>query len=135
MPSEPLPEALKSPQFVDRHAFEWGLAALMISATLITAAPIVLVLAVEVWSFSCRNSGPVRLHAWFARIGVAVVLLLAATAIGFGTTAVRYAVNRKQPAGLAVAGLSLSVAALVLWLITAIALLNTTESLLWDYGR
>jgi len=126
---------MKSSQLIERQASEWGLAALTISAVLVTAAPIVLVLAVEVWSSSCRNSGPVRLHAWLARVGVAVALTMACAAIGFGTTAVRYAMNRNQPAGLAVGGLSLSVAALVLWLITAIALLNTTESLLDIYGR
>jgi len=135
MSSEYPPEGGNVSHLAERDASEWGLAALTISAVLTTAAPIVLVLAVQVWSSSCHDSGPVRLHAWLARIGVAVALTLAALAVGFGTKAVRCAVKRKQPAGLAVAGLSLSVGAIVLWIITAIALLNTTESLLNIYGR
>jgi hypothetical protein len=135
MPSEHLPEGIDSTQFADRHAFEWGLAALTISAVLVTAAPIMLVLAVGVWSSSCHESGPVLLHAWLARIGIGVVLMVTVLAIGFGAKAVRYAAKRKQPAGVAVGGLSLSIVALVLWVITAIAFLNTTESLLYMYCR
>ncbi len=95
----------------------------------------ILVLAVQVWESANRSSGVVYLHAWLARIAVAIVAAVAVAGVGFGTMAVRCAAARKQPAGLAVAGLSLSVAALLLWAITAIGLLNTTESLLLLYGR
>ena len=130
MATEDLVGAAGQPQSPDRRAFEWGLGSLVISAALTITAPITLGLAVGIWSFSCHDIGPVCLHAWLARVGVAAALIMAVGATGFGTKAVRCALTRKQPAGVAVAGLSLSIAAFILWVITAIALLNTTESLL-----
>jgi hypothetical protein len=47
----------------------------------------------------------------------------------------RVAAAQHQPAGLALAGLLLSLAACGLWVITSIGVLNTTESLLVIHGK
>jgi hypothetical protein len=135
MPTDALDENTPSPEPLQRVASEWGLAALSIGGVLIVTAPVVLLLAVQLWEFGDRGSCTVHLHAWLARISVAVALATAMAGVCFGTRAVHYAATRNQPAGLAVAGLWLSVMALVLWVITSVALLNTTESLLLLYGR
>jgi hypothetical protein len=117
------------------HAAEWGLASLITGAVLFLAAPITLLLAVQVWRFADQTPKVVHLHAWLARVGVVVVLLLAVASVTFGAVGIRSATRCRQPAGLSVAGLLLSLAAFALWTITAIGLLNTTESLLLIHGR
>jgi hypothetical protein len=106
-----------------------GFASLIIGAVLFLAAPITLVLTVQVWRFADQSPEVVVLQAWLARVGVSIVLLLAVTSVLFGIQGIRLAMSLGQPAALCLAGLLLSLAALGLWVITAIALLNTTESL------
>jgi hypothetical protein len=118
-----------------RHAAEMGLASLFLGAVLFLGAPLALILAVLVWQFADKGPGVVLLHAWLARVGVLIALLAAAASVGFGVWGVRTAVQRGQPKGLSLGGLLLSLAALGLWVVAAIGLLNTTESLLHQYGR
>lgn len=75
-----------------------------------------------------------HLHAWLARAGVFIALLTSAGSVAFGFMGIRAATHRRQPKGLSVAGLLLSLAAFGLWIITAIGLLNVTESLLHLHG-
>jgi hypothetical protein len=124
--SDPLPTA--------GHAAEFGLASLIMSAVLFLASPMTLILAVQVWRFAHQARGVVHLHAWLARIGVSVALVTAIAAVVFGIRGLRSAIRGRQPRGLCVAGLFMSVAALILWAITAIGVLNATESLLLMHG-
>ncbi len=115
-------------------AFQWGLGSLIIAAVLVIASPATLILAAQVWAVSDHGKAVVHLHAWLARIGIALVLVLAATNLVFATMAVRSAKKFKRPFGVSCSALLLGILAAALWVITAIAFLNTTESLLRIYG-
>ncbi len=99
------------------------------------AAPTTAVLAVLVWRFADRDPAVVLLHAWLARVGVLVGSLLGIAGITFGVWGIRLANRRRQCTGLALAGLLISVLSSVAWSIVSIGFLNTTESLLQNYGR
>jgi FtsH-binding integral membrane protein len=101
---------------------------------LVLAAPITLILAVQVWHFADQTPAVVVLHAWLARAGVSIAALTGLTSLVFGVRSVRSAKSSRDSTGLGWAGLLLSLAALGLWVMTAIALLNTTESLLRLHG-
>jgi hypothetical protein len=124
--ADPLPTA--------GHAAEYGLASLIMSSVLFLASPMTLILAVQVWRFAHQARGVVHLHAWLARIGVSVALGTAIAALVFSIRGLRAAIRGRQPRGLCVAGLFMSLAVLVLWAITAIGVLNATESLLLIHG-
>jgi hypothetical protein len=128
------PEQVLAFTSTSRHAAELGLASLVMGGVLFLAAPITLLLAVQVWRFADQSPRVVQLHAWLARFGVVIALLTATASIVFGTRGISSAARCRQPMGLSIAGLLLSVAAFGLWVITAIGLLNTTESLLSLYG-
>jgi hypothetical protein len=112
---------------------ERGFASLVIGAALFVAAPITMILAVQLWAFSDKEPHVVVFHAWLARVGVLITLATGAMSIALAWLATRTCKRRGRPAGMAIAGLFLSTAALVLWIITALGLLNTTESLLLNY--
>ncbi len=124
-----------APSRDSRHSPELGLASLIMGAVLFLAAPITLILAVQVWAFSDHSPHTVQLHAWLARVGVSIALLTAGASIVFGAQGVRLAFRDGQQAGISLAALFLSLAALALWLVTAIGLLNATESLLRLHGH
>ena len=117
------------------NAAELGLASVIMGATLFLASPMTLVLAVLVWQFADQEPGVVRLHAWLARIGVSIAFLTAVASTAFAITSIRSGMRHRQPTGLGFAGLVLNLAALALWVVTAIGLLNVTESLLFLHGR
>jgi hypothetical protein len=123
------------PTSMSQHPSELGLASLIMAAVLFLAAPITLVLAVQVWRFADQSPGTVLLHAWLARLGVSIALLMAMASIVFGVQGLRSALRAGQPTGLSLAGLLLSLAAFSLWIVTAVGVLNTTESLLVLHGR
>jgi ABC-type phosphate transport system permease subunit len=102
---------------------------------LLLAAPATMVLAVLVWRFADEGPGVVLLHAWLARAGVLIGLLVGMASIVFGVWGLRSAKRQCQHAGLALAGLLLGLAASAAWLIASIGLLNTTESLLRIHGQ
>jgi hypothetical protein len=113
---------------------EWGIVSLVVGASLFLTAPMTLQLSVLVWAFSDHAPVTVLLHAWLARIGIVIVLLTAVSGVVFAAKAIRLRWRYRQPLGFAIAGLVLNLAASGLWVITSIALLNTTESLLRLYG-
>ena len=119
---------------VRKNATEWGIASLVFGAVLFLAAPITLLVSVDVWAQADRTPGVVLLHAWLARIAVSLVLLTGAIGVGCGIAGVRTRTHQSGTSRLAVAGLMLSVIAFTIWLITSICLLNTTESLLLLFG-
>ena len=55
-----------APSRDSRHSPELGLASLIMGAVLFLAAPITLILAVQVWAFSDHSPHTVQLHAWLA---------------------------------------------------------------------
>ncbi len=118
-----------------RDAAELGIASLLLGAVLFLAAPIVLILAVLVWEFACTLPDVVLLHAWLARAGVAVGSLVGIAGIAFAVTGLRAAKRQSRPAGIALAGLLMGIAATAAWTIASIGLLNTTESLLRIFSR
>ncbi|HEY2880824.1 MAG TPA: hypothetical protein VGJ15_00270 [Pirellulales bacterium] len=116
------------------RAAEWGLAALVIGLAISLAAPVVAVLATEVWAYANRDPNIVLLHAWLARLAVAMGMLLSLFAIAWGVKGMLIVENDRPTSGLAVGGLVLSSVAMVAWIIASVELLSTTESLLRLYG-
>jgi hypothetical protein len=116
-------------------ANELGWASFFLGAVLFLAAPITMVLAVLIWRFADNGQKIVLLHAWLARAGVLIGLLVGIASISFGVWGLRCAKLRRQPAAIALAGLILAFAAISVWIIAVIGLLNTTESMLFIYGR
>lgn len=129
------PENPDTPVGNSRDAAELGLAALIMGAVLLVAAPMTMVLAVLVWQFACQLPNVVVLHAWLARAGVVIGLLVGIGSIAFSISALRAARHQRRSVGMALAGLLLDLAASAAWVIASIGLLNTTESLLQIYGR
>lgn len=104
-----------------------------IGSVLVLLAPLILILSAQIWAHSFKSAGVVLFHAWLARISVGIVALLAITGLGCALRSIRLVDYFKLPAGCAVAGLVSSLSACTLWVATALALLNTTESLLILY--
>jgi hypothetical protein len=102
---------------------------------LFLAAPTTMLLSAQVWAFANRTPGVVLLHAWLARIGVLLALLMGGLSAGFGIAGIRARPRNAGTSRLAIAGLLVSAIAIAVWLITSVCLLNTTESLLLIYGR
>ena len=123
------------PPASDHDAVHWGVAAMVVGVVLFLTAPVVLVLAVGIWEFSYRGSDVVMFHAWVARIGVALVAVLCLISIVFAVKTVRRVPSSKSSPAIPIGGLVLSISASIFWLMTAIALLNTTESMVRLYVR
>src|SRR5262249_44716402 len=109
-------------------------ASLIIGAALLVAAPIVLVLAAEIWAHADRTPHIIVLHAWLARIGVLTGLLSCVATIGMAIKGHRLASRDGQLSGLARGALLVSGVSFVAWIIASVGLLNTTESLLRQFG-
>src|SRR5262249_35789027 len=90
------------------QAAEWSLASLIIGAALLVAAPIVLVLAAEIWVHADRTPHIIVLHAWLARIGILAALLSCTATIGTAIKGHRLASRDGQFSGLATGALLLS---------------------------
>jgi hypothetical protein len=114
---------------------QWAIGALVIGVVMLLAAPITCILSAEIWAHADRSPNTVILFAWLARAAVCIAALTLGLGLVFGRNALRFANAYRRPTGLAVAGLYLSAVASILWVITSIALLSTTESLLHWYGR
>lgn len=116
------------------RAAEWGLASLWLGSVIFLAAPIVMVLATLVWAHADNSAQVVLLHAWLARLGVSIAIFSSFIALAFGIKGVRIARHGGENCGLAIGGVAMSVLCLAVWLIAAVVLLNTTESLYFMYG-
>jgi hypothetical protein len=110
---------------------ECGLASALLGATVFLASPVVAILAAQLWAHGDRTPNVILLHAWLARAAVSVPILLILTGLWFGASGIHQARRAGASAALPVAGLLLNVMALCAWVLAGIALLNTTESMLW----
>jgi len=125
-PDRPYPPAeAPAADSMSRHAAEWGLASLLGGAALMICAAVILVFNVILW-----NAGPgvlaradSHLALAAALVGVPGLLGLCAASLYIGARAIQSATTRRQPAGLALAGVLISGGALMLWIITGADLL------------
>ena len=132
----PVPSAITDCRVpTGRRSAELGLASFLMGALLFLASPITAVLAVLVWRFADTGPQVVLLHAWLARLGVLIGVLVGLASIMSGLRAMRFARQRRQPAGMVAAGLFLALLGSGAWAVASIALRNTTESLLCTHGR
>lgn len=111
-----------------------GVAAFAIGGLLFVSAPLTAILATLVWAHAETSTEVVVMHAWMARGSVAVVSLIGLQGITAGIRSLRYRDADRRRLALAGLGFSLSVGGLLLWSMAALALLNTTESLLRMYS-
>jgi hypothetical protein len=132
-PTDPTASTTAGAVLPSRLAAEWGLASLMMSAVLFLAAPITLV-----FNFLFYQAGPEYLSTSDIRLafpaGILAVLVMWAVCVVsalFGVKGIVAAFGQRQPAGLPLAGVVLSGAALVLWLIVGIDL----AAILWTFMR
>lgn len=114
---------------------QFAISSLAFGAVMVLAAPITCVLSAQIWAHADRTSQIVLTFAWLARISVGFAALAVGLGITFGAVALRHARRNFRPLGLALGSLSLNLIAAILWTLTAIALLSTTESLLRWFGR
>jgi len=114
---------------------EWGIAAIVIAALLFVTSPMTLLLAVGIWGFADRGSNVVLLHAWLARLGIALVAVLCVISVAFAYKSFRIVSATGGSWAIPITASVLSAFATLMWVITAIALLNTTESMLLLYSR
>lgn len=119
-----------APRDRSRDAAELGLASLLIGAPVLVSAPIVTILAAQIWAHGFRAPHVVLLHAWLARIAVSIPILLVLFGGWLGAAGNRHAMRAGCCAWLPRAGVVLNLAAFGAWVLASIALLNTTESLL-----
>lgn len=111
-----------------------GVAAFAIGGLLVVSAPLTVILATLVWAHAETSTEVVMLHAWLARGSVAIVSLIGLQGVAAGVRALRYRDADRRRLAWARFGFTLSVGGLLLWSMAAIALLNTTESLLRMHG-
>ena len=111
-------------------AAESGLASCLVGSTVLLLAAMIAILATLMWAHADRSPATVLLHAWIARLAVGIPFLLVALGTWCGIGALRNSIRRRLSPALPLAGLSLNIAAMGSWILSSIALLNTTESLL-----
>ena len=101
-----------------RYAAEWGLASLLLAGVMTLASIVMLILLVW-YLILISQVRPSRTDVQLA-VGITAGLsglfwIVSALGIGCGVIGVRAAWNRCQPGGLPIAGLALSILALLLW--------------------
>lgn len=125
--------SIASNDVVDQVEREWSLAIVVVSATLIVIAPLILILAVLIWAHADRGSGSVLLHAWLARAGCAI-----AATCSCGNVVSAMLLRRRDSStrntAIDLIRIAMAVIAMLFWIIASIGLLNTTESMLIMYG-
>jgi hypothetical protein len=123
-------EAPGHPRNEDRHAAEWGLASVMTAGVLALMATTTLLFNVWYWNAQRRLSAR-ELH-WAqigASVGLGVVGVACLLALLFGIVSLASAGYRRQPKALGVAGIVLSLLALLIWIIVGIDLLAVLDYL------
>ena len=104
------------------------------AGTVLIIAPIAIHLAVQIWAHADRTPRIVVIHAWLARIGCLTVLIVGLASVGLGFLGLRCARREHIVPILPLAGLFLGIVATIAWVVAAIAVLNTTESLLLEFA-
>lgn len=119
---------------VVRRSRDLGLASLIMAGTVLIVAPIAILLAVQIWAHADRTPGIVLIHAWLARIGCLIVFFVGSASLVLGLSGLRCARRERVSAILPLAGIFLGIVATIAWVIAAIAVLNTTESLMLQFA-
>jgi hypothetical protein len=108
-----------------RVGAEWGMASLITGSVLVLIAPITLLF--NLWLWLGRQEAIPHEHRSLAYTGaviaLAVIGVLALSSVIFGLRGLVGAFISRQPAGLPLAGVCMSLAAVVLWLIVGVDLI------------
>jgi hypothetical protein len=120
-----------------RHAGEWGLASLVLGGLIVIVAPITLIFNLLLWMGRQQAVPPehMRLAYSGALAALIVVFVLGIVGLVFGVRGLVSAAVRRQPAGLAVGGVIVNAAALLLWLIVSIDQIMIWEGMLRMFRR
>ena len=121
-PRPPGPEPAGSA--MSRHAAEWGLASLLTGGGVLLATPTVMVFAVIFWINGREIVGTAadwanKLVVVGAVVAALVLIALAGFSLAIGIRALQSAAQRRQPAGLPLAGTMVSAVALLLFTLMA----------------
>jgi hypothetical protein len=128
------PAPAQAPSAVPNHAAQWGHAALLLGCFLILVFPLAAVgsgagavLGALVQSFSDGD-----LQEWVSLVRIAVFILIGAAALALmlGSLGLRSAWSRGQPAGMAAAGTSVALIALVLHILLLVIYNHLAEDML-----
>ncbi len=125
-PRAPGPEPAASP--MSRHAAEWGLASLLTGGAMLLLTSVVMVFALIFWINGREIVGTAadwanKLTLVGAVIAALVLIALTGASLAVGIRALQSASQRRQPAGLALAGTMVSAVALLLFTLMAIGTL------------
>jgi hypothetical protein len=107
-----------------------GLASSLIGIAVFIAAPLVAIMAAQIWAHGDRALPVALLHAWLARIAVCIPVVLVLLGTYLGIKGLRRAFRENGSTALPLAGLVLNGCAGAGWSLAAIGLLNVTESIL-----
>jgi hypothetical protein len=113
------------PSGENRHAFEWGLASLLMGCFLALGAPVTLIFNVMILVAGQRAIPPqfAGLLFWIGILATVILVVSCLLAFSFGVKAARSASATGHPAGLATAGILASLLALGLWIFVGIDLI------------
>jgi hypothetical protein len=116
---------------MNRHAAEWGLASLLCGCMLLLAAPVTLILVLQLADVGRRVMGRTDLFIAFIVSTIAMTLVIALTIASLigALKSLLSARSRKQPAALGFFGVLVAVFAIPLWGFTAADLLITIWSI------
>jgi hypothetical protein len=104
-------------------AVAWGLASLGLGAVTLLAAPITLIFNVLLWQSGATGGIPKVPAILAATVGLLIMLGLAGCGTVFGLRGRQLDEDLQKPSPLASAGVLVSVAAMILWMIAGIDLL------------
>jgi hypothetical protein len=114
------------------HGAQWGLASLWLGGLVLLLAPLTLIVNILMAALGPQGlhmaQPETRLASYGLLVAVGLVLLLGLAGLAFGIIALSSARGRGQPAGLPLAGILVSLVALLVFLFTAI---DTVFVLAW----
>jgi hypothetical protein len=117
------------------HGAQWGLASLWLGGLVVLLAPLTLIVNILMAAIGPQGlhmaQPEIRLSSYGLVIALGLVLLLGLAGLVFGVIALSAARARRQPLGLALAGIFVSVVGLLLFLFTAV---DTVFVLVWFNG-
>ena len=112
-----------------RHTPELGLASLILGAVVFLAAPVVLLLATQVFANGAGTASDAEIRAWLARIGVTGPFLISLFGAWLGVRGLQRHRVEEGSFAMPAAGLALCTTAFIEWGVTCYALLWTVESM------
>jgi hypothetical protein len=102
----------------DRHAYEWGLASVLLGGLLAGTAPVTLIFNLLLWQAGSGviSRSEMRLAHMGGILSILVIGLLCVTSLCFGILGVRWSVATRRPVALPLTGILVSSLALMLWI-------------------